>query len=485
MGVSTMMTVALSSLLVVVTLCPPLVSAAFNGFDLSDVDHEIEADLEFSKEDEKDLEHWIPNAKIDCNISNTERMTDTIMPSNWNPKVWAYFQATNCSVLNGTEIETEMPTGQFVGGVLLALFGSTGESLGFTLMKLAHDNAHLKAVASGKPEKFYLMNASWWVGFVVFFIGNIMDFAAFGLAGQAITILVGCWTLCVNLYTAPKILGEKRKLVDLIGALIIMTGIGMAVAANPKKDRSWTTSELVDRYTDNVVIMLLGVVASIVVVTYIVTRMYHKKYPLGVLMTNQQAEDNLKEVIEVDAKPTASPAIPYHIRVCHVLLAAMVGTITVCCAKAASEMLIATITGEDDFSGWGMVIVIVFLLSLPAQLHFVNVSLMVNDALFHIPIFYVFWQVGATITGGVLYEEFVEYKTWQLVLYGAGVLFLLLGIKVSSGRLAELETGMNAPPDTSESQQNTIVNESSEPTSVAKQEANCDITESNQAFGIN
>ena len=31
-----------------------------------------------------------------------------------------------------------------------------------------------------------------------------------------------------------------------------------------------------------------------------------------------------------------------------------------------------------------------------------------NDALLHIPVFYVFWQIGSTITAGVIYEEFVR-----------------------------------------------------------------------------
>eukprot|EP00040_Diaphanoeca_grandis_P024898 m.137489 g.137489 ORF g.137489 m.137489 type:complete len:463 (-) comp29922_c1_seq1:95-1483(-) len=424
-------------LMFLLALCPLLVSSAL------DFNTELVADLELDEHDVQDLEDWVPDAENACN--STHSLSDSMIPAKWNPRVVTYFHHINCSQLNGTEEHVQkVPPAQFIGGVLLALFGSTGESLGFTLMKLAHDNAHLKAVANSEPERFYLYNGAWWMGFVVFFIGNIMDFAAFGLAGQAITILVGCWTLCVNLYTAPKILGEKRKLVDLIGAVIIMTGIGMAVAANPKKDRSWTTSELVERYTDSVVIILLGVVSSLVFVTYAITRIYHSKYPLGALMSEDAKAKAKNEQLGIDEK-VVTPQIPYNIRICHVLLAAMVGTITVCCAKAASEMLIATLTGNDEFTGWGMLIVAVFLISLPAQLHFVNVSLMVNDALFHIPVFYVFWQVGATITGGVLYEEFASYKTWQLVLYGTGVLFLLLGIKVSSGRLAELETGMNAP----------------------------------------
>ena len=44
-------------------------------------------------------------------------------------------------------------------------------------------------------------------------------------------ILVGCWALCVNLYTAPIILNESRTMMDLVAAFFIMLGIGMAVGS--------------------------------------------------------------------------------------------------------------------------------------------------------------------------------------------------------------------------------------------------------------
>lgn len=50
----------------------------------------------------------------------------------------------------------------------------------------------------------------WWFGLAVFAGGNILDFIAFGLTGQTVVILVGCWALCVNLYTAPIILKVIR-----------------------------------------------------------------------------------------------------------------------------------------------------------------------------------------------------------------------------------------------------------------------------------
>jgi hypothetical protein len=51
-----------------------------------------------------------------------------------------------------------------------------------------------------------------------------------------------------------------------------------------------------------------------------------------------------------------------------------------------------------------------------------------------IPVFYVFWQMGVTIVGGVMYEEFTEFLAWHWVLYLCGILVLFAGIKVAAKR---------------------------------------------------
>jgi hypothetical protein len=42
--------------------------------------------------------------------------------------------------------------------------------------------------------------------------------------------------------------------------------------------------------------------------------------------------------------------------------------------------------------------------SLPAQLVLINMSLAINDALMHIPNFYVFWNLGSIICGAIFYH---------------------------------------------------------------------------------
>lgn len=182
----------------------------------------------------------------------------------------------------------------FYVGIVLAFVGSTGESLGLTLQKLSHDQESELAKRENRPVKFYLKQKMWWIGISVFVAGNVMDFIAFGMTGQSTVILVGCWALCVNLYTAPKILNEERSIIDLIAAGMIMLGIGLAVGAGNREDKEWTTEELLDRYTKPLVLVLLSIVFIICVITYITTRTYDKKHPRktgGVLVDSVPPKD--------------------------------------------------------------------------------------------------------------------------------------------------------------------------------------------------
>jgi hypothetical protein len=42
--------------------------------------------------------------------------------------------------------------------------------------------------------------------------------------------------------------------------------------------------------------------------------------------------------------------------------------------------------------------------SLPSQLVLINMSLAINDALMHIPNFYVFWNLGSIVSGAIFYH---------------------------------------------------------------------------------
>ncbi|MGB1600966.1 MAG: hypothetical protein ACPIOQ_49970, partial [Promethearchaeia archaeon] len=85
---------------------------------------------------------------------------------------------------------------------------------------------------------------------------------------------------------------------------------------------------------------------------------------------------------------------------------------------------------------WAAMVVILFLISVPTQLILINLSLAVNDALYHIPSFYVAWNLGSITAGAVVYEELSDMNLRQALMFGAGIVVLVLGIVLTNVSMA-------------------------------------------------
>jgi len=87
-----------------------------------------------------------------------------------------------------------------------------------------------------------------------------------------------------------------------------------------------------------------------------------------------------------------------------------VGNFTALFGKAFAGLPVFTFSGQDQFNNpFVFVIILVFLVLLPLQIYLINASLAVNNILYHIPNFYVFWNVGNILTGAIFYEETAHF----------------------------------------------------------------------------
>ena len=80
------------------------------------------------------------------------------------------------------------------------------------------------------------------------------------------------------------------------------------------------------------------------------------------------------------------------------------------------------------------------------QLVLINASLSVNDALYHVPTFYVFWNFGSIISGAILYEELSGFDLKMGLMFGAGILILTCGIVLTNVSTARKEAMARTPP---------------------------------------
>jgi len=97
--------------------------------------------------------------------------------------------------------------------------------------------------------------------------------------------------------------------------------------------------------------------------------------------------------------------------------------------KAVSELFLTTFQGDNQLGkplSW--VLITAFAVCLVAQLHFIDRSLRINDALLHVPVFYVLWNLLAMVGGGVVFEEFAGFGAADYSLFSVGAIILFLGV---------------------------------------------------------
>jgi len=226
----------------------------------------------------------------------------------------------------------------------------------------------------------------WGVGFVVFAVGNAMDFVALGITKQSVVTLVGSWTLAINTLLARCLLGERTIYLDYVAVVVIFGGIAMTVFGSNSCVKDLTIKELVDQYRKGDVVVMLLVLASIIGFCFFI-----------IIMDKIKRVRAKRRGIELE--------ISRNIGTVYCLVGSFVATYTVLFGKAFSGLLIPTLLGDNQFTEpFVVLVVMVFLISLPLQLVLINVSLSVNDALFHIPNFYVFWNLGSIISGAIFYD---------------------------------------------------------------------------------
>ena len=99
------------------------------------------------------------------------------------------------------------------------------------------------------------------------------------------------------------------------------------------------------------------------------------------------------------------------IRTIYVLVGSVVANFTTLFGKGFSGLLVFTLSGQDQFNDpFVAIIIVVFVVSLPLQVYLINASLVVNNILYHMPNFYVFWNVGNIVTGAVFYNEKAHFQ---------------------------------------------------------------------------
>lgn len=252
----------------------------------------------------------------------------------------------------------------------------------------------------------------WITGFVIFIIGNGGDFYALGVTNQSVVPLVGSWALVMTLGVARFLLKEEINWWDVAACACIVTGIVLTVVFGSQTSAEWELEELLDRYEHVSVQVLIAVLASIIIGSLSVMH-----------------GDYLKRKAEATRKMELIKHTGRFVGTLYCLTGATIACFTVLFGKAFSGLLFPLILqGDNKFSSaWAAIIVVAFLISLPSQMYLIHASLMVNDMSFHIPTFYVLWNVGSIVTSAIYYREMDNFKLRNYLGFIGGAVVLFIG----------------------------------------------------------
>jgi drug/metabolite transporter (DMT)-like permease len=265
----------------------------------------------------------------------------------------------------------------------------------------------------------------WLCGFGLFCLGNVCDFIALGITPLSAVTLLGSWSLVVNPVAAYFLLHEVVTTCDVASIALIIAGIVFTVMSTDHAPNDWPLQRLITHYREPKVIVLLVSMACVIFTSLFVI---HVDWTARVRKSHLVGSTGI-------VRPNK------YIRTVYVMVGSVVGNFTALFGKAFSGLLVFTISGQDQFNDpFVAIIIVVFLVSLPLQVYLINASLAVNDILYHMPNFYVFWNVGNLVTGAVFYNEKAHLSETNWVLFLSGVSLLFLGVlctNISSTRKQE------------------------------------------------
>ena len=253
----------------------------------------------------------------------------------------------------------------------------------------------------------------WLTGFGLFCLGNVCDFIALGITPLSVVTLLGSWSLVVSPIAAHFLLHEIVTAYDITSIVLIIAGIVLTVISTGHAANDWPLQRLITRYHEAKVVVLLVCMAVIVFACLAIIR-------LDWCVRMRKHKLQYGTILDRPSK---------RIRILYVVVGSVVANFTALFGKAFSGLLVFTISGQDQFNDpFVALIIVVFVVSLPLQVYLINASLVVNDLPYHMPNFYVFWNIGNIVTGAVFYDEKAHFSETRWLNFLIGIALLFLGV---------------------------------------------------------
>ncbi|VDH95468.1 Hypothetical predicted protein, partial [Mytilus galloprovincialis] len=179
---------------------------------------------------------------------------------------------------------------------------------------------HMKNEALG-DQIHYTKDPLWWIGLVLMAVGEIGNFSAYGFAPASLVAPLGTTTVVANIFLAAIFLKEKIRAEHLFGSALTVIGAFLIVTFSSSKEKVFEGSEVTEAL--KTMTFTVYIIIEIIVLGVVLFLLYKVK---------------MKKVV------------------IYLLIADIIASITVICAKAVSGMLQLTFEGYSQMSYPGLYI---------------------------------------------------------------------------------------------------------------------------------
>jgi hypothetical protein len=338
-------------------------------------------------------------------------------------------------------------SGDMLIGVLLQLTGTTLTVLGLNGQKYGHMWGEEQKEQHGEAPKLS-KNWRWGLGFAGFFIGQFTEWAAQGFASQEVCVSLSNVSLVTNAVVASVIFGETFNFKppkgwctpkvffgwDFGATFVILSGTVATVIVAPAFESSdWTLPRLQDAVVGTA---FLSYISATVAATF--WCIYEICYRLP------------KEEQMTGKRPSRGGFV-------YAILSALTGSYVVTLSKIVLLIVKNAFAGDgqggSEFTEPSTYIFMVLLaVCAVTTLTNLNMGLARFNSLIVLPTYYVFNTILAIFSGMLFYSSYNDFKgkpdnpfntgyPGNVVCFGCGAVFTLLGVFFLAQREAEAEEG--------------------------------------------
>ncbi|XP_048214890.1 NIPA-like protein 2 isoform X2 [Perognathus longimembris pacificus] len=273
-------------------------------------------------------------------------------------------------------------------GVLLAILGNLVISISLNIQY-----SHLQLAQQEHPKPFF-RSMLWWGGVLLMAVGEIGNFAAYGVAPITLIAPLGCMSVTGSAIISVLFLKENLRASDLLGITLAFTGTYLLVNFAPNITQA-ISARTVQYYFVGWQ-FLLYVILEILV--FCILLYFYKRKGMT------------------------------HIAIL-LALVALLASVTAISVKAVSGMITFSMTDKMQLTyPIFYIMLIIMIASCVFQVKFLNQATKLYTTTTVVPVNHIFFTTSAIIAGIVFYQEFLGAAFLTVFIYVLGCFLSFLGV---------------------------------------------------------